>query len=155
VPKTINRCSACRAIELDGELVPLTGYDTRKLREQGYITSDTFLSQECYGRHYAEEIESGYISKRLDGVEHENCPEITNPEAHTEAVMKTIFDGNGIESMLKVDKTVGNKVKVLVKLEEGFSPKDKIVKRSIVTSAKQLKNVGFRLNISYLKKGNK
>tara|TARA_Y100000310_G_C20675029_1_gene812516 strand:+ start:2451 stop:2690 length:240 start_codon:yes stop_codon:yes gene_type:complete len=66
----IKRCCVCKAIELEGELIPLTSYDKKNLINQGYLFSDTFLSKKCIDP-YLEEIGINNISS----IKYEKCPE--------------------------------------------------------------------------------
>lgn len=54
--KKISRCSACRAIILEGVLIPKSQYDPLELIRQGYSFSDGYLSQKCARVSFSERI---------------------------------------------------------------------------------------------------
>lgn len=48
------RCAICKAIELDGRLIPASEYKLEKLALEGVRFSDTFLSRECIKKYYED-----------------------------------------------------------------------------------------------------
>ncbi len=149
------RCDVCKAIELDGKLVRATDYDIKELRNKGFSFTDGVLSQDCYRRLIREIIEEGIImEERLNGTPHETCPEIKNLEAHTEAILKTLFFENGIEDfMLGFDETEDNTVNVMVKLE-GIDNTIDSVRYPAFVAVKTLGHYGINLNLTYVENDN-